>query len=297
MKNKVLITGGAGFIGNELIKLIDKKKIIIVDIKKNKKILNKFKKEKIKYVSGNLNNKNFVKKIFKDVKTIYHLAGITKVPSTDINLNLRKEKIIYNNSVNIMNNLISLVPRNVKIIFPSTHLIFENCKKNKQVFYEDSEALTKLAYSRGKLECENILKRNKINYTILRLGSVYGYAEKSRMINLPNLFALRAKMNLDLKLFSKGVQIKSIISSKDVARAMIFLSKKKFNRESFHFASEHISVKKIGKYCKKYNRKIKLILTKDKIPYLGYYMNCNKLLKTGFKFKNYYKDFIKDYLR
>ena len=47
MKNKVLITGGAGFIGNELIKLIDKKKIIIVDIKKNKKILNKFKKKKL----------------------------------------------------------------------------------------------------------------------------------------------------------------------------------------------------------------------------------------------------------
>ena len=64
MKNKVLITGGAGFIGNELIKLIDKKKIIIVDIKKNKKILNKFKKKKIKYMCGNLNNKDFVKKNF-----------------------------------------------------------------------------------------------------------------------------------------------------------------------------------------------------------------------------------------
>ena len=60
-----------------------------------------------------------------------------------------------------MNNLISFVPRNVKIVFPSTHLVFENCRKNKQVFYENSEALTKLAYARGKLECENILKRNK----------------------------------------------------------------------------------------------------------------------------------------
>ena len=130
----------------------------------------------------------------------------------------------------------------------------------------------------------------------MRLGSVYGYAEKSRMFNLPNLFALRAKMNLDLKLFSKGVQIKSIISSKDVARAMVFLSKKKFNRELFHFASEHISVKKLENFAKNII-KIKLISTKDKIPYLGYYINCNKLLKTGFRFKNYYKDFIKDYLK
>ena len=46
------------------------------------------------------------------------------------------------------------------------------------------------------------------------------------MFNLPNLFPLRAKKNLDLKLFSKGVQIKSIISVKDVANAMIHMSKK-----------------------------------------------------------------------
>ena len=38
MKNKILITGGAGFIGNEIIKLIKKKnKLIVVDIKKKKR--------------------------------------------------------------------------------------------------------------------------------------------------------------------------------------------------------------------------------------------------------------------
>ena len=57
-------------------------------------------------------------------------------------------------------------------------------------------------------------------------------AEKSRMFNLPNLFA-KSKNELDLKLFSKGVQIKSIISSKDVARAMVFLSKKNLIENCF----------------------------------------------------------------
>ena len=68
-----------------------------------------------------------------------------------------------------MNNLISLYKK-CKNCFSSTHLFFENCKKINKFFYENSEALTKLAYARGKLECENILKRNKNNYTILRLG-------------------------------------------------------------------------------------------------------------------------------
>ena len=66
MKNKILITGGAGFIGNELIELIENKKnIIVVDKKKSKKIISKFEKLKIKYIQGDLTNKNFVKKFIK----------------------------------------------------------------------------------------------------------------------------------------------------------------------------------------------------------------------------------------
>ena len=297
MKNKILITGGAGFIGNEIIKLIKKKnKLIVVDIKKKKEIINKFKKLKIKYIVGNLNDQKFVIKILKNVKVIYHLAGITKVPNTDINLNKRKEKIIYNNSVNLMNNLINNLPKNTKIVFPSTHLVFENCKINKKVFYENSKPLPKLAYASGKLECEKMLKKSNINYSILRLGSVYGNAEKKRMFNLPNLFVLRTKNNKNLKLFSGGVQIKSIVSVNDVARAMLYLSKDRFKRGLYHIVSEHLTVKKIGNYCKKFNQNIKLISTKDKIPYLGYYINCSKILRTGFKFKNNYKNFVKNYL-
>lgn len=272
------------------------KNLIVVDIKKNKKILDKFKKLKIKYVSGNLNDQKFVKKILNNVKIIYHLAGITKVPNTDINLDLKKEKIIYNNSVKIMTNLVNCSSKNMKIIFPSTHLVFENCKKNKKVFYEKSKTLPKLAYARGKFECEKILQRSNVNYFVLRLGSVYGYAEKNRMFNLPNLFALRVKNNQDLKLFSDGIQIKSIVSVKDVARAMIFLSKNKFTNEIYHLTSEHLTVKKIAKICCKFNKNIKLISTKDKIPYLGYFINCSKILRTGFRFRHYYRNFAKSYL-
>ena len=93
MKNKILITGGAGFIGNELIKLIkNKRDIIVVDKKKNKKIISRFKKLNIEYIQGDLTNKQLSKKIYKNVNLIYHLAGIVKVPNTDVNLNKKKEK-------------------------------------------------------------------------------------------------------------------------------------------------------------------------------------------------------------
>ena len=226
---------------------------------------------------------------------IYHLAGTVKVPSTDVNLDLKKEKRIFNEAINIFKNLIQFADKNSKIIFPSTHLVFENCKKNKKVFYENSEPLPYLAYSKSKLKCEEMLINSGLKYNILRLGSVYGYTkDEKRMFNLPNLFPLRAKKNLNLRLFSKGVQIKSIVSVKDVADAMIHISKKNLKNEIYNLVSEHLSVKEIGKICKKYNNKIKLLYTNDKIPYEGYFMNSSKIIKTKFKFKHFYKQFVKE---
>ena len=296
MKNNILITGGAGFISSYLIKKIKiKKNLILVDKKKNKKLISKFKKLNIKYIHGNLEDKKFSKKIYKNVKLIYHLAGTVKVPSTDVNLNINKERKIYREALKIFNNLVNFTNNKAKVIFPSTHLIFENSKKNKEVFNEKSKPLPYLAYSRSKYKCEQILEESGLNYNILRLGSVYGYTEdENRMFNLPNLFPLRAKKNLNLKLFSKGVQIKSIVSVKDVADAMFHLSNSKFNKQTYNLVSQHLTVKEIGKICQRYNKKIKLISTNDKIPYKGYYMNSNKIKKTNYKFKNFYKDFAKE---
>ena len=299
MKNKILITGGAGFIGNELIKLIkNKRDIIVVDKKKNKKIISKFKKLNIEYIQGDLTNKQLSKKIYKNVNLIYHLAGIVKVPNTDVNLNKKKEKKIYSEAIDIMENLINFSKKKVRVIFPSTHLVFENCKKNKSRFNEKSMPMPNLAYSRSKFDCENLLKQNKIDHVILRLGSVYGdTSDKKRMFNLPNLFALRAKNGLDLKLFSGGIQIKSIVSVKDVARVMFFFKKKQYSKQIYNFVSQHYTVKKIGQICNKYNNKINLFLTRHKIPYEGYFMNCSKIKKTGFKFKYNYEIFAKEFIK
>ena len=112
MNKEILITGGAGFIGNEIIKLINKKNITIVDKKKDKKIISKFKKNKIKYIQGDLKDKNFSKKIYKNVDIIFHLAAITKVPSTDVNLDFNKEIKIYNEAILLMKNLINNCNKN-----------------------------------------------------------------------------------------------------------------------------------------------------------------------------------------
>ena len=73
---KILVTGGAGFIGLNLIKHLYKKKnkIYVIDLPKK---IRKYKKELngCVLIPGNIENKNLFKKIDKKIDTIYHLAA------------------------------------------------------------------------------------------------------------------------------------------------------------------------------------------------------------------------------
>ena len=78
---KILITGGAGFIGSNLIRLLSKKrenKIIVIDnfSKGTKKYLKEY---DVKIYKGDIKNYNFLKKIFKKIDCVVHLAAGTSV--------------------------------------------------------------------------------------------------------------------------------------------------------------------------------------------------------------------------
>ena len=125
MRNKIIITGGAGFIGSELIKLIDNKKdIVVVDKKKDTKTISRFKELNIKYIQGDLTNKVFSRRVYKNAKLIYHLAGTVKVPSTDVNLDKSKEKKIYNEAIILIKNLINFSKKKNKSNFSFNSLSF-----------------------------------------------------------------------------------------------------------------------------------------------------------------------------
>jgi quercetin dioxygenase-like cupin family protein len=141
-------------------------------------------------------------------------------------------------------------------------------------------------YAKSKNQNEVDIKKNHENYIILRLGSVYGYSLDTMRINImPNLFSKIASQDGVIKLFSGGKQLKSLISIMDVVRCMKFVEDNtEIKNETFHLVNEQTTVKKVAELCKKINPKIKLIITKDATPNLGYTLSNKKLLKTGFKF-------------
>ena len=290
MSKKIIITGGLGYIGSELCKLYSgyswHHKVIVVDNRFISERVNQIRNWNIGYFNGDILDKDFVKMHFKDADIVHHLAGITDVPRTKSQSDLEKDRQIKIVAEKGTQNILDTINDKCKIIFPSTHVVYEGINKVKTDIKEEENTQPVLSYSSSKAFNEKQLKESGKNYVILRLGSVYGYSNDTMRINImPNLFSKIASQNGTLKLFAGGKQIKSLVPLVDVARCFKFMEEKNsINYEIFNLTKDTLTVKEVANICKKHNPKITLRETNDEIPNLGFSLSNKKLLSTGFKF-------------
>ncbi len=302
---KIVITGGLGYIGTELCKLYSGearfKDITVIDNKFYSDRVRQLRDWGINFIQADILDVVKMDQILHDANVIYHLAGITDVAYTKTQGNEQKDKEIRDNGITGTLNIINCSPTTCKIIFPSTHVVFEGFKETKTGLSENEMPCPILTYSRGKLSSEIDLQNSALkyaqNYVILRLGSVYGYSgDATRMNIMPNLFSkLASQKNGKISLFSGGVQLKSLVSVIDVVRCMKFVAENKnINHEIFHVSNESLSVKEVALLCKEFSPMLNIVETEDEIPNLGYTISNKKLLATGFKFLYNIKDSIKE---
>ena len=290
MKKKIIVTGALGYIGSELCKIYSGEswhhKIIAIDNNFYSDRVNQLTKWNIEFYQGSILDVQFLKRYITDADIVHHLAGITNVAYTKSDLNIERDNLIKKTALEGTNNILSLMKKDGKIIFPSSHVVFDGLAKSKKNINEKCEKCPSLAYSESKSKNENDIINSGINFIILRLASVYGFSNDSTRIQIvPNLFSKIASENGTIKLFAKGVQLKSLVALKDVARCFKFMEEKlKIKNEIFNLSNENLTVKKIALYCKNINSKLKILETNDEIPNKGYTLNNSKLKKTGFKF-------------
>jgi nucleoside-diphosphate-sugar epimerase/SAM-dependent methyltransferase/quercetin dioxygenase-like cupin family protein len=286
---KIVITGCLGYIGSELCKIYSGEsrfnKIVGID--------NRFVSERVKqlrdwgidFAQCDILDEEKISELLKDADVIHHLAGITDVAYTKTQENEEKDKAITKTAVEGTNNILKHSPANCKVIFPSTHVVYEGFQDTKFDISEEELTTAVLTYSRGKVQNEKDIVNSKKDYVILRLGSVYGYSTDTMRIGImPNLFSKMASQDQTIKLFSGGVQYKSVVNIIDVARCFKFMEESDIKNETFHLCSQNVTVKEVADLCKKYNPKLNIVSTNDEIPNLGYTISNKKLLSTGFKF-------------
>ena len=290
MSKKIIITGGLGYIGTELCKLYSgvswHHKIIIIDNRFISERVNQLRNWNMEYIQGDILDKDFVKKYFADADVVHHLAGITNVPRTKNEASLIQDNKIKEVGEKGTQNILEVISSKCKVVFPSTHVVYEGLKDVRTDIKENEPTSPVLSYSSSKAINEKQLKESGKNFIILRLGSVYGYSTDSMRLDImPNLFSKISSQNGTLKMFAGGRQVKSLVPLIDVARCFKFMEENNsIKNEVFNLTKDTITVKEVAEICKKHNPKTTLKETNDEIPNLGFSLSNKKLLKTGFKF-------------
>lgn len=299
-KQKIVITGGLGYIGCELCSLLSGearyKDITVLD---NRFISGKVKQLRdweIEFIHGDILDKGLMKTLLSDCDVVYHLAGKTDVAYVATKSDPKHNSLITDVGVTGTCNVLSAIPATCKLVFPSTHVVYEGLDYTKTDIPEGFEPCPKLIYAMGKVQSErDIMDYFQCrNYIIVRLGSVYGYSGDTMRINImPNLFSKITSQDGTINLFSGGVQHKSLVHVVDVVRAMKFLAESD-HTGTYHLSNENMTIKQVAQICKDINPKVTLVNTADEIPNLGYTLSNRKLLDTGFRFLYNIKDSIQE---
>ena len=193
MKKKIIITGGLGYIGTELCKLYSgvswHHNITVIDNRFISERVNQIRNWNMEFIEGDILDKELIKKYCYNADVVHHLAGVTQVPRTKSESSDSQDKKIMEVAEKGTQNILDVINNKCKIIFPSTHVVYEGINEVKKDIKENEDTKPVLSYSSSKAINEDQLKKSGKNYIILRLGSVYGFSTDSMRIDImPNLF-------------------------------------------------------------------------------------------------------------
>ncbi len=237
--NKILVTGGAGFIGSNLVKRLIEKgySVTVLDnlLRGNK--LDSDVLRGIEFIQGDVRDYDTVLKASKGCEIIYHFAAILGVD------------IVADNPVETME-VETIGLRNIskaaqingvkKILYASTSGIYGHSAMEKSV---DEEMLVdpKTSYAMAKRYNEIYLsalyEEKGINSVALRFFNVYGYKQDNRMV-IPRFFE-QALNNKPITVFGNGGQTRDFTFIEDTVEACIRLMGKVKGFEIFNISNEN----------------------------------------------------------
>lgn len=213
---KVLVTGGAGYIGSILVPslLKDGHRVTIFD---NfswgiKPILHFSQNEKLKLVSGDIRNNDEISKQVKNFDIIIHLAAIVGFPACAV-------EPIRAKSTNIdgTRNIINSMSKSQKLIFASTGSTYGSVKN---IATEQTPIAPLTLYGSTKAEAEKI-SMDFGNTISLRFATVFGISPRLRIDLLINDFTYLAIHKKEIVLF-EGDNRRTFMHVRDAAKSIQF---------------------------------------------------------------------------
>jgi UDP-glucose 4-epimerase len=252
MKNLIVVTGGAGFIGSNLINLLlvkTKYEIWSIDDYSTGKKTNHIKNKRVKYINNQTKNiSKILEKKKKNIKTLFHFGEFARIYQSFLKIN----ECINSNSVGSHEVFNFCFVNKIKLIYSATSASIGNNGNDKN--------LSPYAFTKAKnLEIlENFKKWFGLKFEIIYFYNVYGpnQISKGKMATVIGLFEDQYKNDKNLTVVRPGTQTRRFTHVDDTVNACYFAFKRNKNR---HYSISHKKSYSIIQVAKMFGNKIKYL--------------------------------------
>ena len=290
MKKSIVITGGAGFVGSNLIKCLLKKtkyNLISIDNYSSGSHKNHIKSKRVSYIKSDTQNINKVLKNPKKIHSLFHFGEFSRIYQSF----LKMEECINSNTIGSNAVINFCFSNNIKLVYSATSASIGNNGKDK--------SLSPYAFTKSKnLEfLENLKKWFKFKFEIIYFYNVYGPNQISTgsMATVIGIFEDLYRKKKPLTIVKPGTQSRRFTHIDDTVKACYFAWKENKSR---HYSISNRESYSIIEVAKMFKSKIKLLAPRRGERYASALTNMhlsNKVYKIfgEVRLKDYIKNITK----
>lgn len=288
---KVLVLGGAGYIGSVLCEYLESigDEVIVMDNFLYERSLKDLPFKN--FIVGDITNINDLLPAIEQADAIVNLAAISNDPASDLLPELTW-KINYK-----ANELIAELSQATgkRVVYASSCSVYGFSENGE--FTEESPMKPVTLYARTKMLSEKPYADPNMDAVILRFATVYGHSPKPRFDLVVNTMTGNSYFNKKIQV-NGGSQWRPIVHVKDVAQAIaLSLHAKKLKHRVFNVGSneQNYRISDLAKLIQKELPQVQIISKKDSIDGRSYKVNFDRIKKElGFKAKYTVKDAVKE---
>ena len=298
---KVLVTGGAGYVGTALVSELIANGIEQVVVYDNLSRINrnffigqdKLMAKKIQLIQGDILDSRSLKKALKDVDIVYHLAANVTTPFADQNPHLFEQVNHWGTAELVYAVENSDVKR---FIYLSSVSVYGSSEK---VYTSDDAPSPRTFYGISKLRGEDQVMRlsEKLKTYIIRCGNVYGYNKSMRFDAVINKFMFEANFKKQISIRGSGEQYRPFIHIDKVSNVLSKISNLGLDKGLYNLVEHNMAIGEVVENLRKIYPKLEMIFVDQHMKMRELRVEGSLELKQLWSLKKTFEEELEDFKR